>query len=292
MTSPGRPGGAGAAVVAAIAAIALELADAATGAARDEPDAVHHARTLVRRLRSILGAFGELFERDGVGRIRTELAELGDELGAARDLEVRVDQAADRLDDDAPASVRRRLVDEPRARQSEQRARLVAFLAARGREVQRAVAQFVADPPFADASAEPADVALGGILRAEAKRVVRARRKAAGDLASLHRLRRAARRLRYAAEAVSTPPAAVFGAEVRRLAEAAQRVQDLLGDHRDEVLFAEQLRRAGRAAREAGESGDEYEVLAAAAYSSALAGLDALDDELRALRKRSRALSE
>lgn len=291
MTTPGRPGGAGATVVAAVAAIALELADAAADAVRDEPDAVHHARTLVRRLRSVLKAYGGLFEHDDVERLRDELAELGNELGAARDLEVRVQQAEERLGEDADPPVRRRLVDEPTERYAERHARLVAYLAGRGSEVQRRLTDFVGDPPFVEDAGEAAETAIARMIRAEVKRVRRARRRAAGDLASLHRLRRAVRRLRYAVEAVSSPPAAVFGEEMRHLADSAQTVQDILGEHRDEMLFAEQLRAAGRDARAEGEGSDGYEVLAAGAYSSATAGLTELTDALRELRKRWRTVT-
>ena len=73
------------------------------------------------------------------------------------------------------------------------------------------------------------------------------------ELESLHRLRRVARRLRYASEAMTELPAAVFGDKVAEVASAAQEVQDVLGDHRDEVLFARQVQQAAEQATADGE---------------------------------------
>jgi CHAD domain-containing protein len=284
------PGSAGSAIVTAMAATALQLMDASAGAARDEPDAVHRARTTTRRLRSVLGANRALFERERVRALRALLEELGDRLGEVRDLEVRLAQAELRLDESADAATRRRLVDDVRARHAAGANRLRAFLDGRGREVQRAIADFVATPPFAEAAAGDAEPVLAATLRAEAKRVRRAAHRATGDLESLHRLRRAVRRLRYAAEAVSEPPSAVFGDDVGRLAEQARLVQDRLGTHRDELLFAEQLRRLARVATAAAEPTSGYEMLAVDAFAAATASLDGLDGELRALRVGMRVL--
>lgn len=286
----GRPGSAGSAVVAAVAAIALQHADASAGAARDEPEAVHRARTLTRRLRSVLGANRELFEQAPLRAVRDGLEEFGDELGRVRDLEVRLEQAETRLDDGADAALRRRLLDEVRARHAARLSGLSDFLDGRGREVQHAVAGFVAAPPFGPAAAGEAEATLSAVLLAEAKRVRRAARSATGEVESLHRLRRSVRRLRYAAEAISSPPIEVFGAEVRELAERAQRVQDRLGAHRDELLFAEQLRAIEAVARDAGEETGGYEALAADAFAAVAGHLEGLGDELHELRRSLRRL--
>lgn len=293
----GRPGSAGATIVAAVAAIALQHADASAGAARDEPEAVHRARTLTRRLRSVLGANRELFEQAPLRAVRDGLEEFGDALGRVRDLEVRLEQAETRLkqaetrlDDGAAAALRRRLLDEVRARHAARLNRLSDFLDGRGHEVQHAVAGFVAAPPFAPAAAGEAEATLSAVLIAEAKRIGRAVRSAAGEVESLHRLRRAVRRLRYTAEAVSSPPIEVFGAEVREMAERAQRVQDRLGAHRDELLFAEQLRAIEAVARDAGEETGGYEALAADAFAAAAGRLEGLGDELHELRRSMRRL--
>ncbi|MGX5697130.1 CHAD domain-containing protein [Agromyces soli] len=284
------PGSAGSAIVAALAATALQLADASAGAARDEPDAVHRARITTRRLRSVLGAHRGLFDRVRVRALRDLLEEFGDRLGEVRDLEVRLAQAEERLGPAVDAAIRRRLVDEVRARHAAGSNRLRGYLDGRGREVQRAMVDFVTAPPFVVGAAGDAVPVLAAMLRAEAKRVRRAARRATGDLESLHALRRAVRRLRYAAEAVSEPPAAVFGEEVRELADRAQLVQDRLGAHRDELLFAAQVRALAVVARSAGESTGAYETLAADAFATAAASLEGLDGELRVLRRSIRWL--
>lgn len=60
----------------------------------DEPDAVHRLRTAVRRLRNVLAVNKRLFDDEALTDLRRRLAELGDVLGPARDLEVRSADAA------------------------------------------------------------------------------------------------------------------------------------------------------------------------------------------------------
>ena len=93
---------AGSAVVAALTALIVRLDEAERTAVLDEPDAVHQARILVRRQRSVLRTFRPLFDRDRVDELRESLDELGDELGDVRDIEVRVEHAEHHLDEGAP----------------------------------------------------------------------------------------------------------------------------------------------------------------------------------------------
>jgi CHAD domain-containing protein len=51
-------------------------------------EGVHQMRVAIRRLRSALSAFGRAYEHGEMGRIKTELAWLAGELGAARDWDV------------------------------------------------------------------------------------------------------------------------------------------------------------------------------------------------------------
>ena len=107
---------AGSAVVAALTTLIARLDEAERTAVLDEPDAVHQARILVRRQRSVLRTFRPLFDRDRVDELRESLDELGDELGDVRDIEVRVEHAEHHLDDSMPREMRERLVDAERER--------------------------------------------------------------------------------------------------------------------------------------------------------------------------------
>jgi CHAD domain-containing protein len=273
---------AGSPVVSVLTALIARLDEAERTAVLDEPDAVHQARILVRRQRSVLRTFRPLFDRDRVDELRESLDEVGDELGGVRDIEVRVEHAEHHLDESAPREMHRRLVDAERERYRAAHAELVTYLGAGGHS-QRLV-EFITEPPFSARAEEQAPEELARLLHREYRRVRKAARDMTDDLESLHRLRRVARRLRYACEAVTELPAVVFGDKVSEVASAAQEVQDVLGDHRDEVLFAEHVRRAGAHAAHAGEPSAAFEAVAAAADERARARLKDLDDAIDELR--------
>jgi len=281
---------AGSAVVSALTALIVRLDEAERTAVLDEPDAVHQARILVRRQRSVLRTFRPLFDRDRVDELRESLDELGDELGDVRDIEVRVEHAERHLDEGTPREMQERLVDAERARYRAAHADLVTYLGVGGHG-QRLV-EFITEPPFSTRAGERAPEELARLLHREYRRVRKAARDATDQLESLHRLRRVARRLRYACEAVTELPAVVFGDKVAEVASAAQQVQDVLGDHRDEVLFAEQVSEAAEAAKADGESVDAYDGVAEAAYADAAERLEELPDALRTLRKRAKVLKK
>jgi CHAD domain-containing protein len=279
---------AGDAALIAIRAIGERLDELEPAALDDEPDAVHQLRTHVRRLRSVLAAFAPLFDAGVVEAVRRSFRELGRELGTVRDIEVRVQvaeealqQAADEwaLDAAVIASMRPRLVDDEIEAHRLAHARLVERQrmprAAARREV---LAAFLDAPSRTPRSDESARDELGRLLAREAKRAVRRARRvdAASGAERLHDARKAGRRLRYAAEAVTAEPLALFGDRATALAEAGEAVHDVLGDHRDEVLFAEHVRRAGAHAAHDGEPMDAYERLAVAADRRADDRLDHL----------------
>ncbi|GAA1770688.1 CHAD domain-containing protein [Agromyces humatus] len=258
---------AGSAIVAALRAIAEELDALEPAALADEPDAVHQLRTRVRRLRSILAAFGPLFDPSVAERIRRRYREFGSELGTVRDIEVRVHVAERALDeapdDSAPdmlAAVRSRLVDAELEAHRLAHARFAARQRmSRAAARRRMLADFLDTPPLSPRAAGRADEVLGALLEQEAKRTVgRADRlgspsDADSDIEALHAVRKAGRRLRYAAEAVTREPLALFDERAAALAEAGEDLHDVLGDHRDEVLFAEHVRRSAAHAAHRGE---------------------------------------
>ena len=101
------------------------------------------------------------------------------------------------------------------------------------------------------------------------------------DLDAAHALRKASRRLRHTADAVTRPPAAVLGPDAAVLGEIGSRVQSLLGDHRDALLLADHVR--GSLPGDAGERAS-YASLIEAAEKAADAAIAAVPDALTELR--------
>jgi CHAD domain-containing protein len=96
----------------------------------------------------------------------------------------------------------------------------------------------------------PARDVLPALVRNDWRRLAArvARAHHSGVPEDYHQVRIAAKRLRYAAEAV----APAFGKPASRLAEQAERVQELLGEHQDAMVSQETLR--AMAASPAGRS--------------------------------------
>jgi len=282
-------GGSAASVVATLRDLGAELIDLDPKVRADEPQAVHAMRTTVRRLRSVLSIYRRLFDRVIVDRLRDDLETVGVALGTARDADVRGRRARKDLDgldevlrDDA---ARARLSSETQvqyvAAHHELRRvlssrqyfglldRLDDFLAAvtpetcenAAREVTKALGRGV------KRLRERADVALetqgAAAEEAEGESIAAAHPVAAsaGPVeAALHEVRKAARRLRHAAEAVT--PEDGGGKKYRRLAAAAKEVEKSLGVHRDGVMFGEYLSDMAARAHAVGEATFVYGVLA------------------------------
>ena len=288
---------AGTAVVTAVRAIVERMRELEVDAVADEPDAVHQLRTHVRRVRSVLAAYEPVFDAAPAVVLRRRYGELGDELGVVRDIEVRVlvaeralDEATEQglLSDAAQAgSARARLIDTERENYRLAHARFVER-----QQLPRALARrdeleaFLADPPLAPLAADPARKVIAALVDDEAHRALRRAERAHGadDTEALHDLRKAGRRLRYAAEAVSTEPVELFDGRIRSLAEVGDDLHDVLGDHRDEVLFAQHVRRAGAHVAHEGGAALVFEQLAVAADERAAAHLRELPAVVRRLR--------
>ena len=171
--------------------------------------------------------------------MRDRLRELGSALGETRDLEVRADDLENLLAaQTAPDVVDAVLGFSQDARDAYDAslASLLGHLRSRAHRTLLADLQlFAAQPPLRGRGRKhPERVATAGLAKAR-RRVSHA----SGDtLEQLHELRKAARRLRYAAEAMSD----TFGRKAVRTAATAEAVQDALGDHRDLVLLGRHLR--------------------------------------------------
>ena len=231
---------------------------------RRDPEGVHRARIDCRRLRAALAA------ADAEPELRDELRWLGDQLSAARDRYV-VHQILVRMVVEEP----RGLVDDSVVRRIE-----------RTYGGTRPVPDALGSDRFTALRA-----ALGAIdgeervsrerVRGELERVARRYRrvrKAPDDLA-MHDLRKAAKRLRYTAEAWEPVGG---GKDARRLARAAKRLTQHLGERQDTVVVRAQLLELAAAAAAEGEPTFAYGRLHAREQARA----EALDAALPAVWER------
>ncbi|HEY2507256.1 MAG TPA: CYTH and CHAD domain-containing protein [Streptosporangiaceae bacterium] len=232
-----------------------------------EPGSVHKMRITARRLRSALQAFGEV-AAESAGQVTEDLKWLGGLLGTARDAEV--------LSAHLHANLGRlpvELVIGP------VQARVQGHFASTGADGRRAVLaaldtpryfallngldRLADTPALAGPGSNPATRVLPPAVR-RAYRRTRRRMDRARDLqpgqtadAALHEARKAAKRARYAAEAVM--PA--FGHDARRFAGQMKNIQSVLGEHQDTVAARQALRQLGINAHLAGENAFSYGVL-------------------------------
>jgi len=285
---------------------------------RDEPDAVHSMRILVRRLRSVLGAFGEIFDPAVTRDVREHLRQLGDVLGSARDTEVRRQRAVDAIaavgdrpgtqneSQNPAATLQRRLVDDVLGEYGAHFNELSEFLTSDGYfDLLDELELLVARPPVTTLALAPAKKVLRRAIRREARRARRrlkaavaaggawgaghdAQKDAAG-LEALHSARKAVRRLRYLSEALSGSVAPVFGGKTVALGDAAKQLQDAIGEHRDATLFIAHLDLLSREATEAGEDAAGFGTLAAREQRNADAALSGLKKDIGALTSAARA---
>lgn len=269
------PGSAGAVVVGALRDLRDTLLELDPAVRADAPDAVHQMRTTIRRLRSVLAVYSRLFETSAVTELRAELGHLGRQLGSARDAEVRARRLNTELAGARPHPIddaQTRLVGGARrdyaAGVTEVREYLLSTRYYRLLDALDAFAQWPPVSAKAHRSA-PAEIKRG-LRRAVAAVARRTARVTDADApeAALHEVRKAARRLRYAAEAVArAEPAhtAKLRRRYARIGAVAKPEVKRLGDRHDLLLYTEELERAARAAHEDGEATLVYGLLLARA---------------------------
>jgi len=235
---------------------------------RDEPDAVHQMRVATRRLRSSLQTFGGFFARPQAGRLIAELRWLGGELGAARDAEVLGAHVESRLSElpaeqivgPVPERVRGHFANAGASAQADV---LEVLDSPRYFALLDDLDDLVAGPLAAGQAARPASKVLPPAVRRTYKRTKRRMKHSLslppgepGDVA-LHEARKAAKRARYAGEAVSS----AFGAPASRFSKKMKKLQTVLGGHQDVVIARAEVRDIGKNADEAGESAFTYGIL-------------------------------
>ena len=258
----------------------------------DEHDAVHQMRVATRRLRSALATFRPLFDRDVTDPLREELQWLAGVLGAARDAEVIRDRLRHLVDaepgDLVLGPVQARIITTMGTRYRRAHATVLSELDGRRYfDLLEALDRLVDQPAVTEVAAGKADKVLLPLVAKSWKKMKRLHRAAqqlqrsaedadraehldhphglppgslvdvtgqsAADLA-LHELRKAAKRARYAGEAVT----ARYGKDARRWAGAMEAIQETLGGHQDTVVVRAQLRELAVAAHLDGESAFTY----------------------------------
>jgi CHAD domain-containing protein len=235
---------------------------------RDEPDAVHQMRVATRRVRSTLRSFGHIISRDGTQWLAAELKWLGTMLGQARDGEV----LAGHLQAELHHTPGELVIGPVQARvqgyfasvrAGARTALLGALDSPRYFSLLEELDKLIAEPPLTPQAAMPSakvlPVAVRRPYRQVRRRMRRARQARAGQSAdvALHQARKAAKRARYASEAM-TP---AIGPKARRFARHMKEVQSVLGDHQDAVIARQVERELGISAHLAGENAFSYGLL-------------------------------
>jgi CHAD domain-containing protein len=226
------------------------------------PGSVHKMRIAARRLRSALKTYRPLLVADAADQIGEELRWLGQVLAKARDAQV-LREHLGQLVAAEPAElvlgpVARRIEDDLRAEYRTGVQEGLAMLSSpRYFRLLDSLDELVRPPVLSEGAHDPATRVVPHVLGRDSKRLRRAVRRIAGvkdpgerDQA-LHEARKKAKRLRYAAE--SAVP--VFPGKAGKLAAAAKRVQEALGEHQDAVVSRSRLREYGVRAHLSGENG-------------------------------------
>ncbi|WP_019853213.1 CHAD domain-containing protein [Actinopolyspora mortivallis] len=210
-----------------------------------DPEDLHRGRVAVRRMRAVLRTGRDSLDRTWCSGLRAELGWLGRELGPVRDLDVQLAEL-DRLRTELEQA-RIPALEQLRAALGEHREHarselLEALRTERYRALLVSLATAVRDGVPATGAAEPGARVLRRKLGEQLRAVHEKGRDmpAAPEDSRLHGLRIAVKRLRYCAELAvpvleEEPP--------RRVMTAAERLQDVLGQHQDAVVTEQWMRR-------------------------------------------------
>jgi CHAD domain-containing protein len=230
---------------------------------------VHTTRDAVRRLRSTLRVYAELFDVPQAGRLEEELVWWAALLGEVRDLDIlrtRMDALIDELPPEVVLGPVRSTVDtEISVRRKAAADAVVETLdSERYRHLVGLVHEWRSYPPLTEAAAAPAAAVKGYAKRAGKKVDKRLTRAVAAGKANepaeelFHSARKAGKRHRYAVEAAQP----LWGAKADKIIDHRKKLQDLLGDHQDRTVSAAFLRDLGtRLGVREGQNGFTYGLL-------------------------------
>src|ERR1700761_8500781 len=249
---------------------------------RDKPDSVDQMRVTVRRLRGALQSFTGIVAKKETEHLRAELKWLGGVLGTARDNE----GLADHLHAGLKAVPTELVLGPAQARitahfapleASSRKAVLDALDSKRYQALRAELGRLLDSPPLTPGADDPAGKALpaavGRAYRRTRRRIRRGGHAPAGEArdVALHETRKAAKRARYAAEAVRPALGKKDGRKARRFAKRMKAVQSLLGSHQDAVIAQAAARDIGVHAHLAGENAFSFGLLQERAHIQALA---------------------
>jgi CHAD domain-containing protein len=246
---------------------------------------IHTTRVAVRRLRSTIRVFSELFDPSEAGHLEEELVWWAGLLGNVRDMDILAQRQAALLDELPAELILGPVASTIQAELAVQRkqaldAMLEALDSDRYRKLVGLVHHWRSDPPFtaaADASADSIDSAIKKARKRVGKRLdaaAAARRAGEPSDELFHRARKASKRHRYAVEA-AVP---VWGSKADKIISQRKDLQDVLGNHQDSIVSAAFLRElGGRLGIRSGQNGFSYGVL----YARELRAGDSLLDDLK-----------
>ena len=248
-------------------------------------DVIHKVRVAVRRLRSTIRVFADLFDAEQAARLEEELVWWAGLLGKVRDMDILTRRQLALLAELPPELILgpvESTIQEELAVQRKQAMDdvLEALSSQRYRKFIGMAHHWRGDPPFtaaAEASADSIDAAIKKARKKADKRLTKAVAARGADEASddlFHGARKASKRHRYAVEA-AVP---VWGSKADKIISRRKDLQDLLGNHQDSIVSAAFLRDLGaRRGIRSGQNGFSYGFL----YARELAARDSLLDDLK-----------
>jgi CHAD domain-containing protein len=223
---------------------------------------VHKTRVAVRRLRSTLRIFGDVFEAGPAEELDGELRWYADLLGQVRDRDVLSNRLSKKIADLPQEHVRGPAAAEIKKTLAAEREKAAQRLhegmdSERYQHLVLLLRGWRTAPPLSEAGAEQDDAVVGYAEKAKGKADKRLR-KAKDDIEQLHRARKATKRARYAAELAQ--PA---DGQMKDLARDAEELQTLLGEHQDAIVAANFLAGISSSNGATARSGFTYGVLMA-----------------------------
>jgi CHAD domain-containing protein len=216
-----------------------------TAVRRGQPDSVHQLRVTARRLRSVMKTFATILDPEWSNSLRSELKWLADALAGARDSEVLLD----RLLDDLGALPPDLVVGPVRAKIEQEVGSNLATSSDAVLETLRSERYVVLLERLVDAAWEPMTAPAGEkstasiaphLIAASYDRMAKGARGLSKPDATdhmWHRVRIHAKALRYSCDALIP----IYGKPARALAEQAEAVQEVLGEHQDAIIAADIL---------------------------------------------------
>ncbi|MGW6491646.1 CYTH and CHAD domain-containing protein [Streptomyces sp. NPDC055056] len=261
-------GSAGDHVLAYVDRLAAALTDLDPAVRRERPDSVHRMRTTARRLRGCLRSYRSVLDREATEPLRQDLKWLANELGVERDHEVlreRLTTGVSELPGElvlGPVEARLQTWDAEQRTEARRRT-LDTLTSPRYLKLLENLRTLTDAPPLrAKAAGDPGKVLAKALLKDYDR--LAARMEPALDMApgpqrdaAIHDARKAAKRLRYAAEAAR--PA--LGKPAARLGGRAKTVQQVSGAQHDSVVTCDLLRDLAVSAHSAGEPGFTWGLL-------------------------------